>query len=367
MTNTTVVGVFDDYNTADRVAQDLTNAGIPRDSINIESNFRTGAAGSSGSSEQSHEGGISGFFHRLFGGGEEDEYSGHYSEAVRRGSAVVCATVPSNQVDQAADIMNQHGAVDIERRVASYQESGQYDQHDANAPAYSHDEAVRERDRNRDRQEGTSIPVIEEELQVGKRAVRRGGVRVYSHVVEQPVEESVELREEHVKVERRPVNRPTKAGDTAGMRDQSVEVTEMAEEPVVQKRARVREEVVVDKETTHRTEQIRDTVRRTEVEVEQLGRDEGADYSRGAGADYSDDFRRDYESKYANSGDSYETLQPAYDYGYRSAGNSRYAGRDWSDVEQELKTDYLRNQPNSSWDRAKGAVRYGWEKVTGKR
>ena len=52
------------------------------------------------------------------------------------------------------------------------------------------------------------------------------------------------------------------------MRDQSVEVTEMAEEPVVRKKARVREEVVVGKETTQRTETIRDTVRRTEVEVE---------------------------------------------------------------------------------------------------
>ena len=32
-----------------------------------------------------------------------------------------------------------------------------------------------------------------------------------------------------------------------------------------------------------------------------------------------------------------------------------------------LRTDYLRNNPNSAWDRMKGAVRYGWEKVTGKR
>ena len=65
--NNTVVGVFDDYSTAERVAQDLTNAGIPRESIEVKSNFMTGAAGRS-HSEETHEGGISGFFHRLFGG-----------------------------------------------------------------------------------------------------------------------------------------------------------------------------------------------------------------------------------------------------------------------------------------------------------
>jgi len=42
--NNTVVGVFDDYSTAEAVARDLTNAGIPRESIEVKSNFMTGAA-----------------------------------------------------------------------------------------------------------------------------------------------------------------------------------------------------------------------------------------------------------------------------------------------------------------------------------
>ena len=98
-------------------------------------------------------------------------------------------------------------------------------------------------------------------------------------------------------------------------------------------------------------------MRRTEVEVEPLRKETG----------YSDDFRRDYDARFADSGVPYETMQPAYDYGYRSAGDPRYKGRSWSDVEEDLKTDYMRSQPNSSWERMKGAVRYGWEKVTGKR
>jgi hypothetical protein len=130
----------------------------------------------------------------------------------------------------------------------------------------------------------------------------------------------------------------------------------MAEEPVIQKRARVREEVVVAKESTERTEKIRGTVQHTEVQVEPLNQN-----------NYDADFRRDWQERYGNSGDSYETYQPAYDYGYRSAADPRYKGRTWSDVEEDLRTDYMRTNPNSSWDRMKGSVRYGWEKVTGKR
>jgi len=189
---------------------------------------------------------------------------------------------------------------------------------------------------------------------------------VYSRIVETPVNENVELREEHVRVERRPVDRDIKAGDADRMREQSIEVEEMAEEAVVQKRARVREEVVVGKETTQRTEQVRDTVRRTEVEVEQLGEGRGRTAS-GSNTGYAEDFRRDYDSRFASSGVPYETMRPAYEYGYSSASDPRYSGRQWSDVEQDLRNDYTRANPNSTWEKAKDAVRYGWERVTGKR
>jgi uncharacterized protein (TIGR02271 family) len=348
----TVVGVFEDYATAERAAQQLTDAGIPRSSIEVESNFRTGAAGR-GYGSETHEGGISGFFKRLFG--SEETEAGHYGEAVRRGNTVVCVTAPREQVDRAVEIMNSAGAVDIDRHVERYRQTG-YERYDEAAPAYTHDEAVAERERFRGKGEGGSVPVIEEELQIGKRVVRRGGVRVYSRVVEKPVEENIELREERVKVERRAVDRPVERGELSGLRDQSIEVQEVTEEPVVQKRARVREEVVVGKETNTRTEKVRDTVRRTEVEVERLGDD-----------DYRSDFRSDWEKRYRASGGTWESYEPAYEYGYRSASDERWRGRQWSDVENDLRSDWERRYPNSAWDRFKDSVRYGWEKVTGRR
>jgi uncharacterized protein (TIGR02271 family) len=360
--DTTVVGVFDDYAAAERVAQDLTNAGISRNSIDVRSNFRTGAAGR-GYDESEHEGGISGFFHRLFGSEHTD--ASHYDEAVRRGNSVVAVTGAPDQIEQAVEIMNSAGAIDIERRVEQYRGTG-YDRYDPNAPAYSFDEAVAERERFRGKDEGGSIPVIEEELQVGKRTVRSGGVRVYSRVVDQPVEQNIELREERVRVDRRPADRPVDARELSALRDQTIEVQEITEEPVVQKRARVREEVVVGKESKRRTEKVRDTVRRTEVEVERLGgEDRRADAL--ADDDYRADFRRDWDTRYATSGEAYETYEPAYEYGYRSASDDRWRGRSWSEVEPELRSDYERRYPGSAWERMKDSIRYGWNKVTGRR
>ncbi|HVF86041.1 MAG TPA: YsnF/AvaK domain-containing protein, partial [Pyrinomonadaceae bacterium] len=92
-----------------------------------------------------------------------------------------------------------------------------------------------------------TLPVIEERIAVGKRQVERGGVRVNQRVTERPVEETVRLREEHVHVERRPLNQPVDASNMEAFKEGVIEVTETAEEAVVSKQARVVEEVVVTK------------------------------------------------------------------------------------------------------------------------
>ena len=118
--------------------------------------------------------------------------------------------------------------------------------------------------------DGAVIPIVEEEMSVGKRTVDAGGVRVYRRVVEIPVEESVSLREEHVSVDRHPVDRAVTDADLLQQGDRVIELTETAEEAVVGKSARVVEEVHVGKQMSQRTEHIQDSVRRTEVEVEEI-------------------------------------------------------------------------------------------------
>jgi hypothetical protein len=114
------------------------------------------------------------------------------------------------------------------------------------------------------------------------------------------------------------------------------------EEPVVSKRAVVREEVVVGKETTERTETIRDNVRRTEVRVDPI---------QGSGTETT--------TEPVNS--------PGYIYGSRMAGDPRFSGRSWDEAESDLRVDYMRNNPTSRWDEAKADIRRGWDKVTGRR
>jgi uncharacterized protein (TIGR02271 family) len=210
-----------------------------------------------------------------------------------------------------------------------------------------------------------AVPVIEEELQVGKREVNRGGVRVSSRLVETPVEEDVMLREEHVRVQRNPVNRPAQAQDLKAFEGGTVELVELDEEAVVAKKARIIEEVVVSKEVTQRTDTVHETLRHTEVEVQPL---HGSDRV-GAIAqfeDYDSDFRQHYAAgNYSQHGYAYEHIAPAYRYGYQLGTSEDFRGRDWPDVEQKASAAWEERNPGT-WEQVKAAARHAWDKATGR-
>lgn len=135
---------------------------------------------------------------------------------------------------------------------------------------YSHghfNEENLHRNRRGQTEESTTIPVIEEELQVGKRQVETGGLRLRSRIVENQVSENINLREETVHIERTAVDRPATATD---LREENLEFIERAEVPVVAKEARVVEEVSLNKEVSEKQEKISDTVRKTEVDVDRI-------------------------------------------------------------------------------------------------
>jgi len=113
-----------------------------------------------------------------------------------------------------------------------------------------------------------SIPVIQEEMEVGKRDIQTGKVRVRSQIIDRPVEENLRLRVEHINVERNPVNRPATEADLANFREGSIEATEHAEVPLVAKETRVVEEVKVKKDIEEVNQTVRGSVRRQDVEVD---------------------------------------------------------------------------------------------------
>lgn len=270
MGTTTLVGVFDDDTHAQAASRELVQIGVSQGDISVaKSDYESGYSTSRGGTSSSSGGGISGFFSNLFGSDVDEDDRGLYSEAVRRGSTVLTADVDESLVDRASDILNRHGVVDIDRRAAQYRATG-YSAYDETAPIYSPEQRRAERERY-GTQGDVALPVIEEQLQVGKRAVQRGGVRIHTRVTDRPVEEHVTLREERVQVERRPVDRAVTDADLAAMKDGVVEVTTTGEEAVVGKQSRVVEEVVVGKDVVEREETVRDTVRRTDVDVENVG------------------------------------------------------------------------------------------------
>ena len=117
-----------------------------------------------------------------------------------------------------------------------------------------------------------TLQEVREELTGGTRKVATGGVRVTSSVSEVPVEQTVTLREEEVSAERVPASRKLSAEEAeAAFQGRTVEALGTREEAEVSKVARVVGEVSIGRQVSEREETVRDTVRRTEVEVEQVG------------------------------------------------------------------------------------------------
>jgi uncharacterized protein (TIGR02271 family) len=336
----TVIGLFDDPRQAQHIVQTLVDDGFRQEDIRTLT--------------RQEEASVS----ALSAHGVPEAEAQQYAEAVRRGDALVLVDTADDRADRAVAIMERAPAVERETRTGA----------DA-AREHGRSSTAGERGRSGTREVETgdvNIPVVEEELQVGTRQVQRGGVRLYTRVVERPVEETVRLRDEEVRVERRPVDRPATEADVAAAQERTVEVTETDEEAVIAKQARVVEEVVVSKEVQEQTETVRDTVRRTEVEVEPIGAG-AAGEARGF-ATFEPDFRQHYTTTFASGGQgqAYERWAPGYRYGYELASDPRYAGRDWTALEPEARRGWEAQQ-QGTWEEFKDTVRYAWEKVRGRR
>jgi uncharacterized protein (TIGR02271 family) len=288
--------------------------------------------------------------------GVPEEEAGYYAEGVRRGGALVTVEAEDNMVERARSIMNRFHPVDINQRASHWREQG-WKGYDAKAKPYNRQQVMKEREQFQSLGRGgeARLPVVEEKLAVGKREVETGGVRVHRRVTERPVQEQVNLREEHVHVERRPVDRPASSDMAGAFQEGTMEVRAKSEEPVVEKRARVTEEVVVNKDVEQRTETVQGTVRRSDVDVEQTG---GGDMDR-----YRTAWRGHYQTQFARSGNKYEHYEPAYQYGMTLRNDPRYRDYDWNRLEPEARRTWEQRNPGTTWDQIKDAVRYSWENM----
>ena len=386
----TVIGVFDSIDEAQSARESLLNSGFEASELRVQSSSEMEQGGTSSSTMTNSAGkdqdegfmaGVGRFFHNLFGS-DDTEQAGHYSEAVRRGSAVLTVTLADDsRVEQARSALASAGAVDIDKRTESWRQDGYAGFDPASAP-YKSEQILAERSRNQEQMnmakqpvnpnatntvrnsevaDGTVIPVIREELEVGKREVDLGTVRVVSRTETRPVEEQVQLREERAEIERRAIDRPATEADLKAFEGGSIEIHETAERAAVSKTARVVEEVVVGTDAKTRTETISDQVRNTVVEVD---KDQASTAMAG-----SPDYRTHYQANMASMGGTYEDYQPAYAYGSEIRSDPRYASRSWDDVEADAKSDWSSRNTDgaSTWEKSKQAVKHGWESMTGRR
>jgi stress response protein YsnF len=274
----TVVGIFDYGIDAQMAAQDLMKNGITENKIDIAvrgANERTTPNSSQNLNNPNTASTPNNQFNRpnptnadaakkdesFFGSlfDNKDE-SRKFSEAAKHGAIVTVHTDSREQAEKAAKLLDKCGAIDVDERnnqmrgtAGTANRSGGWV--------------------NTDKNSGSSIPVVEEKLNVGKRDVETGGVRMRSRIIEKPVEEHLRLREEHVDVERNKVNRPASKADMAAFKEGETKIVEHAEVPVVNKEARVVEEVKLNKHTDVRDETIRDTVRKQDIDIDKLDSD----------------------------------------------------------------------------------------------
>jgi stress response protein YsnF len=222
---TTIIGVFDNA-IVPKVTDELRNIGLKDREVEV-----LGGKGDE-------------LVRTIVGHGFAEDDARTYAEAVKRGKRLLAAYAPEARLERAVAVMERY-----ENERGEEGSSG----------------------RESRRETAEAVPVAEEELEVGKRKVLRGGVRVTSRVEEQPVEETVSLREERVEAERRPVDRRLSEEEAEEVfQDKVVEMTETAEELEVEKEARVVEEIALKKRAETHEETVRDTVRRTDVEVEKI-------------------------------------------------------------------------------------------------
>jgi uncharacterized protein (TIGR02271 family) len=262
--------MFDSRSQAEAARERLTRSRIDADDVRIidQSDSTRSASGSGGDSGEGE-----GLWSAIKSAFLPLDDSHAYEEGMRRGGFLLCARVGEDKADEAIRILDESDSVDFEERQNNWRSEGwaPYQQTAASGTAGGFEQQARQAQQTDRTVAEETIPIVEEELRVGKREVERGGARVRSYVTETPVSQQVNLREEHVSVERRPVDREVGESELQGdmLQDREISMTETAEEAVVGKEARVTEELVVRKTAEERTETVEDTVRNTEVEVDE--------------------------------------------------------------------------------------------------
>jgi len=243
-----IVALYDRAEKAQDAAHALESSGFDSSDINI----------SDGELLRDKDVRDSTLWQRVLGRSVSDQESTAFRRTLNSGGAVLTLRTADTEVDRAMRILNTHGSMNLRDTPTTTQ-----------TPT-AQTSAVRPIDTGRvNTAEEEVLRLAEEQIEVGKRQITTGKSRIRRFVTEKPVEQQITLHEEHCEVARRAVTDPKLAQDI-DWKDQTLEVTETSEQPVVNKSARIAEEIVIRRRGSDHVETIRDTVRRQQLEVERV-------------------------------------------------------------------------------------------------
>jgi hypothetical protein len=113
----TAVGLFENSGLADEVVRDLEATGFPKNDVRVLGESREMAG--SGLMSTPHTDFEMALIRDLTAFGVIETDAEDYVQGVRRGGVMVFATGSGDKTEAATEIMNRHGAVEVEKIIAS--------------------------------------------------------------------------------------------------------------------------------------------------------------------------------------------------------------------------------------------------------
>jgi uncharacterized protein (TIGR02271 family) len=250
-TSTTIVaGVFDQEAQARQALNALRQAGFGYDQVGVAT------PGQKGINLQSD----------LLDLGVSREGANYYAQQLGAGHTVVSVR-PDGREQEAHTILHQYSGYDYEHQTAETQTAAGYSR---NAAATQTATTGTQTSGTDEYYQPRSLRLREEQLNVTKQREQAGEVNLHKEVVSEQKTINVPVTHEEVVIEQHPVtggqvdNTPIGEGETI-----RVPVTE--EKVNVSKDTVVTGEVAIGKREVQQTQQVRDTVKREEVQVNQEG------------------------------------------------------------------------------------------------
>ncbi|WBV23717.1 YsnF/AvaK domain-containing protein [Pantoea piersonii] len=273
MAHEKIVTMFSTLAQAEGAKRSLIKAGFAEHDIDVISGERLKSEG--------HEARHPGFWQRLFGSTVDEEQSGVYEDAINSGSVVLTLRANEDQLPRAYSVLDAHDTGELPTGSGLGQDDGYTVSAAHSAPGVNSvgDSGVTEPVRTSltgDESEEEVLRLAEERLEVGKRLVSEGTTRVRRYTVTDQVSEDISLQEQHADIFRRSTG-DLAAADNVDWEEKTIEVAETHEQPVINKTAHIKEEVVVRKDQSERVENITDSVRRQEVDIDHADTNLAAD------------------------------------------------------------------------------------------